>query len=304
MKYNLKSADVLNEADRFEQILNWTLFTSEQDRMLWGYNPKIEWTPGLPMYRDPRAIDPDEWRSEFGDWEYDSQDEENPNYWQGPWGNCARPMYELYEDGNEHWPQMCDPCQVSWRGGITCWNCGTDYPEFEGTSAAMEYKPFEFRFLSPRVDLDRNEVTFTVDVDIMAALRRQQEIMNRTMESMTRSFQRLSNTWRERYDEIFNVNDGHHIHLEWSASAMPEPLEWVPAPRADDHICGARPVFTIIDEAEPFFTESVVVNGIALPENWAELRADVPLPERPGRDFTQWSERTYGPPTTQSRRRS
>lgn len=56
MKYNTKSASVLEEADRFEVQMNWMLFTAEQDARIWAPQVDGEWYPGDPLHRNPSDV--------------------------------------------------------------------------------------------------------------------------------------------------------------------------------------------------------------------------------------------------------
>lgn len=128
-KYNVQSAEVLNEADRFERTLNWHLFCMEQENMLFGYNPDEKWVPGVPLHPEPVEY----YDFEVGDYEMR--------------GNWFRPMIEIIglstldnEDGTPRFIQdptmdhrgmpTCEDCQVSWDQTKTssCWMCGKEYP--------------------------------------------------------------------------------------------------------------------------------------------------------------------------------
>lgn len=113
MKYNEKSAAVLNSADRLEQIISWTLFTHEQDQRLWaGPTTKTLWNPGRPIYKHP-------YRGTFR-----TDMPEEVNYWTGDWGNWVRPMIEEIKD--KEWQARCEPCGVWWDSEEPCWMCGEE----------------------------------------------------------------------------------------------------------------------------------------------------------------------------------
>lgn len=116
MKYLAKSADVLNEADRFERILNWQLFCIDQERML--YSDPETWVPADGCYPNPlelcethycsgcRECAPIELHSMYG-------------------GNYVRPMVEEIELDREYtFNPRCERCDVSWSGPTDCWVCG------------------------------------------------------------------------------------------------------------------------------------------------------------------------------------
>lgn len=121
-KYNVQSAGVLNEADRFERILNWQLFCIEQETMLFGANAEVGWVPGDPMYPHPYYVDR---RDEYDD---DGEELELEGYY----GNCVRPMYQLYDDVPSyfrHGLNSCKDCDVGGDAMDThCWSCGKAYP--------------------------------------------------------------------------------------------------------------------------------------------------------------------------------
>ena len=151
MKYNKISADVLNEADRFERILNWQLFCSQQEAMLWDYagTSESKWNPGdnlwrHPMFRDfasENALPWDE-AQEFGSQMYG--------------GNHIRPMFELLEDGERYAYMACDDCDVSWARSVEkdCWNCGKEYP------ASMSYG---FGLKTGRLFIGDTEITMPLE---------------------------------------------------------------------------------------------------------------------------------------------
>lgn len=140
-KYRTQSADVLNEADRFERILNWQLFCMEQEAMLFGDNPDANWTPGIPLYPYPE----------------EHYDPEAERYYYA--GNYIRPMFEIIglksanrADGSLHFATdhtldtrfhiKCHDCQVSWdRTEDTCWMCGKYYPKKEEAIKTNHYGP-------------------------------------------------------------------------------------------------------------------------------------------------------------------
>lgn len=118
-KYLARSADVLSEADRFQDIMEWELFTFAQEQLLWGYNEEVSWVPGVPIYEDPRLIYRGSCDCSICIEDYGPV----PDYT----GHCVRPMFEEFEDGVHPERQRCEPCGVSWNDGDICWMCGKTY---------------------------------------------------------------------------------------------------------------------------------------------------------------------------------
>lgn len=124
MRYRTKSADVLNEADRFQRIMEWQLFCSEQENQLWGYDPDQEWTPGMPMYPRPYRIDIYDCECVLCD-NYDAHDDEYGHHY---FGNHVRPMFELFEDREGR--VWCTTCEVTGDWSETsCWMCGEEWDD-------------------------------------------------------------------------------------------------------------------------------------------------------------------------------
>lgn len=119
-RYRTQSANVLNEADQFSQILDWELFTADQDALLWGGN-ETEWKPGTPLVTHPHERIDD-------------------------LGGHPRPIFELMSDVVFHnrdqiwFLTMCEKCQVSWEVGSSCWMCG------DVTTKPLSYKSINFSF--------------------------------------------------------------------------------------------------------------------------------------------------------------
>lgn len=105
MKYKTKSAEVLNEADRFEDILNYTLFVQEQDSRLWS-GGEGEWHPGDPL--PPQEIDPA--------FELDMEQ------------SFSREDFVMHNQAHvdrfKYFTIRCEDCEVSWTGSEPCWMCG------------------------------------------------------------------------------------------------------------------------------------------------------------------------------------
>lgn len=120
-RYLVKSAEVLNDADAFQKILDWELFAMEQEARLYGYDGSevthrgSVWTPGDPIHGHPHATY--DFRAEFQEWT-------------GPWGNHVRPMVEdLPAPDERQYGARCKPCGVSWADGDICWMCEIERPK-------------------------------------------------------------------------------------------------------------------------------------------------------------------------------
>lgn len=106
MKYRTQSANVLNEADRFETQLRWILFKQEQEAVHTALLLDTGWAPGNPLH-------------------------EYPNSYLG--GQYVRYMVDLLpldrfhdEDGIKYFRARCDECEVSWEGYDPCFSCGVE----------------------------------------------------------------------------------------------------------------------------------------------------------------------------------
>lgn len=141
MKYRTKSAEVLNEADRAQRMLDWQLFCIDQERILYGDK---YWEPGDFLWRSPGEIRD----AQEMDWEFFNEypyAEDEDEFGPGFWGNCMRPIFQTYEFEQDQLGEgpstryenvlryrdvRCEPCGVDWgrEGGDECWVCGTSYP--------------------------------------------------------------------------------------------------------------------------------------------------------------------------------
>lgn len=232
MRYRTQSASVLNEADRFQAILDWQLFVHEQERMLWGDNPKYfgPWRPGDPIEKAPwlKALDFDR-RLDM------DEDIPEEDWWDGPMGNHPRPMFQVYDfvsrDEMIGWgPQTriersmtypivrCEPCGVSWDATVAeCWVCGTEYP----TLAPIVYKKgrtfseawvhnhaeplgniFDIETVEVRADgvyanmRLRDEITWGLEREMGEAWRNLMQGMLESSRNARRGFHQVSNSMR------------------------------------------------------------------------------------------------------------
>jgi hypothetical protein len=146
MKYRTQSANVLNEADRFQAILDWQLFCMEQDSMLWGDNSEYDgqWRPGVPIHEHPYVLSADLHQRILFD--------RNPteiDLWDGSFGNHVRPMLQEFDDGDQYGPTIC--CDVSWsqvESPSQCWVCGKEFQSLK----QMSFLPKSVYALNPPID--------------------------------------------------------------------------------------------------------------------------------------------------------
>lgn len=310
MKYKVKSADVLNEADRFQRILDWQLFCMEQETQLWGYNPQVEWIPGTPVHEHPR------YRNVFDNPEWDQFEDFDD---EGVLGNCIRPIvqtHEYYEDdedddgfiGNRYerirsYPYVkCEPCGVSWGPEEdTCWMCGTFYERPKGMR----------RFFSPVGD---RQYEFGVDHGVLyiPTMPRQEDVVARMVDmrvdihGITAQFQLVGQAAEDAlrvmrgmyasfsfYDEAMMPEHFGLRSMQWGAEAFSiqryEPPTPPPNPfeREEREIELVRPVAANLWES--------VRGSVHIPAD-VDLsgRSEPPMPQVPEpRDFSQDQDRIY-----------
>lgn len=138
-----QTVDVLNDSTTLQSRIDTVLATPDLD---WANDSG--WHPGDPLYEDPRLS-----------YNEDAQ--------------VVRHMIDVFEDGL-YYAARCKPCQVSWRNGDTCWNCGTDYPRpsygnWGGTVTFDETHDWARASLQPFVeamdDFSRQMAQLTVPID-------------------------------------------------------------------------------------------------------------------------------------------
>lgn len=310
MKYRTKSADVLNEADRFQRIVDWRLFCMDQENQLWGFSKEVDWIPGDPMYTHPDKL---RFMNQFGmpDWWYD--DDGRP-------GNFVRPMIQTIDYIDEAhesvlWPygacrtelvrrydsMRCADCDVDWlnsQDGDTCWMCGTTHESLKMS------KPIKL-FSNAQLDSASSSIAL-------------QDFIRTQMEHFSIGFSEGVRQTRESMrglsvqfvimDEIVTTAD--IARLSWGGDLIEPcvPVEyWRPTqtcytvyPASDQEIELVRPVFADID---------VPYSGarVEMPEDFdlaCGLDTSLYGPRMPEpRDFSQWEYRPrLAPPTTPFRR--
>lgn len=264
-----KSADVLNEADRFQRIMETQMFIMEQETRLYGYNPDTNWTPGEPLYQDPRFI----YRT--------GCDCCDPAEVDGYVGHHVRPMIEEMEDGDHYQHMRCSDCDVSWKDGDECWACGKAWPK-----------------RSPGYSFSE-----------MGELGRWTELMNDTIRGITVEFGRVSAVLSEAFAGVathFMVYDEGAAYSRWGNVEPYNPPEPPPNPFevVEKEIELIPPVVpnlpdVLMGDWRYFHVE--------LPQNWADVRPTIPLPQmREPRDFSKMQDEIYwrraNPQLTERRR--
>ena len=142
MKMIKKSAEVLNDADRQQRIMDWVLFRTEQDSRLWG--DYTGWRPGDPI------------------WDY-------PDYACGE--QYVRHIFDIMEEGlfnsmhEVYFRARCNECQVWWAGDDPCFVCGADIPikdysfEFIPTiNRPQTFAEFEMELLTRHRDMSQERI--------------------------------------------------------------------------------------------------------------------------------------------------
>lgn len=313
MKYRTQTAEVLNAADDFERMLDWYLFHSEQLQRLFGFDPKVEWTPGDPIYQNPRTVDRDcTCGIVFCGCEPDNEELE------GYYGNAVRPMIEEFVDADFYRKMRCEDCDVSWgRGGeTTCWMCGEVRDPVGIVSIKEGFLSQPVWETTIDVGPDGMMATMRLQAEIYAGLRLEigeswQRVMNETMESLRNfsvSFQTASDNVARAFGGIrshFTIHDeaNRYILNDW---VLPEPYVYVPAPRP-------RNPFEV-EEREIELVPPVAANLMEEVRGRVELPADVdlsgrvepPMPQMPELDrFPGVGEtrNTFNPPITERRPR-
>ena len=281
-KYLTKSADVLNEADRFQRIMDFKLFTMEQETRLYGYNENTDWVPGTPLYPHPFTIE----RGTDCECE-DCVREEGPL--EGYYGNHVRNAIDLYEDGQAYERQRCSDCLVSWTQGDECWMCGKfcERPK-SGFQHLPQYATFDVR-VSQQMALYLGSMWDRVH-EMRAAI-------------MAPSFQRAEQAMRGfRMSFAPIVDEWPHFHFSYDRETVGfesflgiEPYSYHPPvvppnlfERAEVEIELVRPV--VADLNVPYWGARV-----DMPVD-VDLsgRRSVPLPQRPQpRDFSAEVDRGY-----------
>jgi hypothetical protein len=267
-----KSAQVLDEAQRMEDILNWQLFTMEQDTKLWGYNPDVEWTPGEPIYKHPR-----ERMFEFHGHEH--------NEYNGTWGGWVRPMIQELDD-LENFPDEfyerhgCNECQVLGdEADNFCWCCGMSYrerpkPRREAWEMLPTITPNEMR-IEHGFDIDRNQIVYRAEADASWFVQRMREerdlvrdmiqrpeiredrdalehwvmrglqlevgpdwirTMNEQMRRTQEATRRMAEQVREAQMTMWrNFTDHMHFTVDMLRPFTPEPYRFIPKPSVPYH---------------------------------------------------------------------
>lgn len=265
-KYKQKSADVLNEADRFQAVMEWQLFASAQEAQLYGYDGSKadrDWVPGIPLYYNPRDI---VCLCEI----CIEEEQELINVPANYQGNVVRPMIELFVDGNEHYYMRCEPCGVSWRGGHVCWFCGTSY------------KPAQVKQMSYRTIRTHDSIVG----DFGQVLSR--EYMDQLRAYMVVAFELpprvifVSNSTSRMQDYIReDVNLTRLLFDRWfvpvaTAPTTPSVAFAIVREELRLPVWGIRAFYNRLDH-----TSSGCFMPVRVPPGWRSMRRDIPLPAMP-----------------------
>ena len=272
-KVQARSAKVLDEADRFEDILNWELFTFEQNNRLWGYNPDVSWSPGEPLYTHPHL------------------DFAGPIA--GYVSQYVRPMIQECDDNEYPDPVNCEPCGVGWNifEEKTCWNCGTEYeePKSESEPQNRVYRPS--RFYEEDI-VDFNGI----------AIRRDPSYYERLDVAVS--------SWEEQFVSYMNASYDAQIMREMLGFMARPPSDLTQLPLTVTpynpwpimkYTFSIKPTVFDKPEVDPKATWSPTgslfdptkpidgpIFGLDVPENWRELRRPIPLPEFEKQDFSSF----------------
>lgn len=121
------SADVLNEADRTQRVIDWVTFQAEQSRVLYDGDG---WHPGDPLY--PLDTDPQDF--------------------------VLVSFSSLGLPGVFHAPR-CSDCEVYWYGDEPCFVCGAEVPNntFERFDARLLWR---YPAPPPRIQLNFDSSRF------------------------------------------------------------------------------------------------------------------------------------------------
>lgn len=301
MHYRTQTANVLNDADRYQRILDWQLFVMEQEARLYGYNPDTTWLPGEPLYPDPRTI----YRGCSCD---ECDNDEMPHGYEG---NCVRPMFQILDDGIEYelLTARCKDCEVSWRGKETvCWSCGKEIKPI--LPPVWEAKSFE-RPIGRITQIHEDQLGLYATFDIEMTSRvfnfmRDDSWISLFVENthrMTQAFLGMGRAFNRASESFRGLTPQRLILDEW---ASVEPY-FPPTPPANPFKREDRPIVLVPPVAADLTTP---VQGplMKLPED-VDISAKriPPLPKIPeSRDFSKMDDpywRISNPPMTEQRRR-
>lgn len=331
-----RTAPILDEADRFQRIMDWQLFTMEQENMLWGYNESVSWEPGKPLYQDPRSVSR---MSSLGCSCCAADDEELEGYY----GHHVRPMYQLINDGDRHWNMRCKDCDVTWRNGTECWMCGTDYPEYGvkipafslGVDHASIFRSFEP--IGEVTEFRSDELGLYVQGQLRAEIGNQwREVMNNQMQNyfsigieMQNNFSAAAERAAESlrgFSSHFVISDEWVFGMNPGARITPYRSPNQPVPPTECRVRGYianpnRDVFTQPDVVGPLWGTAALYDPLDLPtgwftrpdlpENWGDVAFEaraIPLPQMPElppvQQGARWDREDSRPITERRRNRT
>lgn len=329
MKYRTKSADVLNEADRLERIMDWQLFCIEQEKLLYGPTNDRDaeaWRPGDNLHFAPGELS---WMIEFdemffGEVRFDSD-------YLSSFGNCVRPVIQTFEwdedlDGEDFhgdrvqrvisYPSVeCKSCGVGWKRDDTCWMCGRTYEYLKPKRVVKFSTP---RIIMGDVNLSADGMTFRGTLDI-SSLVDGVRLSGAALDEVSGRFTDAMRGFSEQFVSYAQV-DMDFVRRIWgdvgsySITAYPNPATSYemtappsnPLRREEREIVLVEPVVPDLPEWSAYRRPRV-----RLPIDWRSLVRDqnnaidpryVPQPLE-SRDFSDWEYTPYPDATLFERRR-
>ncbi len=218
-----QSVAVLDDADRFEDILNWQLFKAEQAQVLWGEADVHPWRPGDAMFRRPDG-------GLFGGEQY------------------IRPLLELIEyDGlKSDYVPRCDDCEIWWAGDEPCWMCGETrnwraIPFPDRSHTIYGYNPFIQAREAQQAEL------YSVSMDVSFADDLWREMWARVNRSMRESadhvslgFRRMGESVRGLRTSMMIMDEVVAFDVETFRPVADEAFRWFERPDVD--------IRTVIDD--------------------------------------------------------
>lgn len=309
MRYKQKTADVLNEADRFQRILDFQLFASEQEARLYnfaGKDDQIEWRPGDSIWRHPAVL---RFRG--------SHREEEFGF--GPWGNYVRPMIEEFDlimgltESVRHRPRVDgswaidstrayfgDPicCEVWWdrTKEAECWMCGKEWPllpSFDEFSYKAQGGTYAHVMRALRDEVVRtperlNETLWQElfrDSQPLSISRAHLHYHAPQIQSPPRYGRQRLFSWVDEIGSWSDAGDYGFVNIETFDYQASMRCETTPFEQPDIRgpLWGSAALYDRLYD-EP------VAPIVRIPRNWrAQMNRPIPMPVGPPpRDFTEW----------------
>lgn len=262
------SAKVLDDAERQLAIMDWQLFTMEQENKLWGYNENTDWVPGEPIHKHPydlgrehndRISEMDS--EEFGE-AYRAHEENSAAdslFWDGPIGNHVRPMIQEFDIGEDYADSMiCQDCEVSWNKykEDACWNCGKEFPKLKRADPIKieHIREVALHSVEPMFPLPMFEITdmrmdghgITADLRLREGLRNEMgenwyALMGEAMRGVSASMREMAPAARQAGRSIRGLTAHMHFHDEGLVTPN-EMRAWVGLPTITPYRTSEPPV--------------------------------------------------------------